>query len=82
MQQVNGRESDAPRIAAASAWGRVTALLMAVLLTGSLAFAQEQGGSAIVTFQDDEGVVEHLRQAGAEVRRKSVLYRAALGPTG
>ena len=51
MQQVNGRDSDAPRIRGA-AWKRVASLLSAVLLAGSMAFAQ-QGGSATVSFQDD-----------------------------
>lgn len=69
MQQVNGRDSDAPRIRGA-AWKRVASLLSAVLLAGSMAFAQ-QGGSATVSFQDDISTLDP--QVGYDWQNWSII---------
>jgi len=69
MQQVNGRDSDAPRIRGA-AWQRVAALLSAALLVGSMAFAQ-QGGSATVSFQDDISTLDP--QVGYDWQNWSII---------
>lgn len=71
MQQVNGRDSDAPRTPRITAWRRLSALLLAALLTGSLAFAQEQGGSAVVSFQDDISTLDP--QVGYDWQNWSII---------
>ena len=71
MQQLNGREPNAPRMPRSTAWRRVTTLLLAALLTGSLAFAQEQGGSAVVSFQDDISTLDP--QVGYDWQNWSII---------
>ena len=71
MQQVNGRDSDAPRTPWITAWRCLSALLLAALLTGSLAFAQEQGGSAVVSFQDDISTLDP--QVGYDWQNWSII---------